>query len=144
MRAPGCLAVIVVAAGLSISAQAGGESIVDRFLTREEPAVVRYVATRRLEASNERFNLSPWMDVRVELSPDTGFTCSSGADAAETSRLQLKPRRKEGLLIDGHAIITSADGVLFQVEGRLAKNPSKWTRRVGCRAAPYARIAGFR
>ncbi|MDQ3348809.1 MAG: hypothetical protein M3545_12675 [Acidobacteriota bacterium] len=45
-------------------------------------------------------------------------------------RIRLTPRRKDRLLVDGHMIVTADDHDLVRVEGRLAKNPSFWTRHV--------------
>lgn len=45
----------------------------ERFLEREEPQLVQYRAIRRLEARNERFNVSGWLEACTELQPDGAF-----------------------------------------------------------------------
>lgn len=57
--------------------------------------------------------------------------------------LEIKPRRKDMLLIDGRVLIEPRDGELRTIEGRLSKTPSFWTRRVDI-ARHYERIAGVR
>jgi len=42
----------------------------------------------------------------------------------------LQPLRKDRALIAGQMLLTSDDGQLVRVEGRLAKNPSFWVTRV--------------
>ncbi len=42
----------------------------------------------------------------------------------------VKPRRRDVLLVDGSIFLRPEDGDLVRLEGRLAKAPSFWTRRV--------------
>lgn len=56
-------------------------------------------------------------------------------------RIRIKPKRKERALIDGTMFLMPSDGELIRVEGRLAKNPSLWMKRVEVVRA-YARING--
>src|SRR5262245_1770423 len=58
-------------------------------------------------------------------------------------RLFVKPRRQERTLIDGSLLVTEGDADLVRVTGRLAKNPSFWTKRVDI-IRSYGRIAGVR
>jgi hypothetical protein len=67
---------------------------------------------------------------------------------AETSeaglvKLFARPKRKDVTLIDGAVYITDTDADLVRVEGRLAKSPSFWTRRVDV-VKQYARVDGLR
>jgi hypothetical protein len=68
-----------------------------------------------------------------------------GTEAAEPGlvKLLVKPKRREISLIDGAAIVTEDDADLVRVEGRLAKNPSFWTRRVDV-VRRYERLSGVR
>lgn len=68
-----------------------------------------------------------------------------GSEAAEPGliRLLVKPKRREISLIDGAAIVTENDADLVRVEGRLAKNPSFWTKRVDV-VRRYERLSGVR
>src|SRR5262245_36742042 len=69
----------------------------------------------------------------------------TGEEAVEAGlvRLTVKPRRQEMLLIDGALFVTETDADLVRVEGRLARNPSFWTRRVDI-VRRYGRIGGVR
>jgi hypothetical protein len=182
----------------------GETALIERFLSHEVEPVVRYRATRRLEAENGRFNVKGWMEVVTELSPETGFTWTvvdeggsgyirnkvlrktlegeaqavrenqpakaalnetnytfsvtpavepkakekSKAVAADTpvdghARLFITPKRKEMMLVNGAVTVAQADADLVQVEGRLAKTPSFWTRSVDI-VRRYARVGGIR
>jgi hypothetical protein len=68
-----------------------------------------------------------------------------GTEAAEPGlvKLRVKPRRREISLIEGAAVVTEHDADLVRVEGRLAKNPSFWTRRVDV-VRRYQRLSGVR
>src|SRR5262245_43986743 len=58
-------------------------------------------------------------------------------------RLTVRPRRDEMTLIHGALFVTDTDADLVRVEGRLAKSPSFWTRRVDI-VRRYGRVAGVR
>jgi hypothetical protein len=58
-------------------------------------------------------------------------------------KLLARPRRKDVTLIDGAVYITDTDADLVRVEGRLAKNPSFWAKRVDV-VKQYGRIGGLR
>ena len=58
-------------------------------------------------------------------------------------RLFIKPRRQERTLVDGALLVTEADADLVRVAGRLARNPTFWTRRVDI-IRIYGRVAGVR
>jgi hypothetical protein len=68
-----------------------------------------------------------------------------GTAAAEPGlvKLLVKPKRREISLIDGAAVVTEDDADLVRVEGRLAKNPSFWTKRVDV-VRRYERLSGVR
>src|ERR1051325_6209438 len=74
----------------------------------------------------------------------TNYDLTPG-DAAEPGLVKLfaRPKRKDVTLIDGAVYITDSDADLVRVEGRLAKSPSFWTRRVDV-VKQYARVAGLR
>ena len=52
----------------------------------------------------------------------------SGDDGTVTVRIE--PRRRDVLLVSGFILLTRDDGDLVQIEGRLSKSPSFWTRTV--------------
>jgi hypothetical protein len=66
-------------------------------------------------------------------------------DSAEPGLVKLfaRPKRKDVTLVDGAVYITDNDADLVRVEGRLAKSPSFWTRRVDV-VKQYTRVAGLR
>jgi hypothetical protein len=67
------------------------------------------------------------------------------AAASEPGLVKLfaRPKRKDVTLIDGAVYITDTDADLVRVEGRLAKSPSFWTRRIDV-VKQYARVGGLR
>src|SRR5262245_25482841 len=56
-------------------------------------------------------------------------------------KVTVRPKRREIALIDGAVYITDTDADLVRVEGRLAKNPSFWTKRVDI-VKQYRRVGG--
>jgi hypothetical protein len=68
-----------------------------------------------------------------------------GAEAAEPGlvKLLVAPKRRDVSLIEGALFVTEEDADLVRVEGRLAKNPSFWTKRVDV-VRHYSRIGGTR
>lgn len=58
-------------------------------------------------------------------------------------RVAILPLRNEELLVNGSIVLTSPGDDLIRIEGRLAKNPSIWTRRVEV-VRRYGRINGVR
>jgi hypothetical protein len=69
----------------------------------------------------------------------------TAGDATEPGLVKVfaRPKRKDVTLIDGAVYITDTDADLVRVEGRLAKSPSFWTRRVEL-VRHYARVGGLR
>lgn len=205
----GCALIAQEPASPAAMAQPATESsLVQRFLTHRVEPMVRYRATRRLEAENKRFNVKGWMEVATELTPENGFTwtvvdeggsgyvrnkvlrkalegeqdikkndssksalseanytfelasaaaaTTSAADSdavplpstesanpAELAKLLITPKRKDMLLIDGALLLNQADADLVQIEGRLSKTPSWWTKSVAV-VRRYTRINGIR
>ncbi|HUK35410.1 MAG TPA: hypothetical protein VLV86_15950 [Vicinamibacterales bacterium] len=56
-------------------------------------------------------------------------------------RIDVRPRRKHVMLINGHLVVESESADLVRVEGELSQRPSIWTRRVHV-VREYDRIAG--
>ena len=83
------------------------------------------------DAARSGFN-----SVNYELTP---------ADPAEGGLVKLfaRPKRRDVNLIDGAVFVTDTDADLVRVEGRLAKNPSFWAKRVDV-VKHYGRIGGLR
>jgi hypothetical protein len=57
--------------------------------------------------------------------------------------VQIKPKRKDVLLVDGRMVLSRDGNELLRVEGRLSKNPSFWTSLVNV-IRHYARLDGVR
>jgi len=66
-----------------------------------------------------------------------------GDSAAGLATLFITPKRKDMLLVSGAVTVAAADADLVQVEGRLSKTPSFWTRSVDI-IRRYGRIGGIR
>lgn len=62
---------------------------------------------------------------------------------AGNGRIDLRPKRKDTLLISGFVLLAEEDADLLEVSGQLTKNPSFWTRNVRVQRR-YARINGVR
>lgn len=58
-------------------------------------------------------------------------------------KLLVRPKRRDVSLVDGAVFVTEDEADLVRVEGRLAKNPSFWTKRVDV-VRRYERIGGMR
>jgi hypothetical protein len=80
---------------------------------------------------------------RAELTPENYQFAEAGRDSDGTHVVQITPRRKDVLLVDGKMVLSPDGGELLRVEGRLAKNPSFWTSLVNI-VRHYARLGGVR
>jgi hypothetical protein len=98
--------------------------------------------------------LKPWLDSekkmwaagdpeRASLSHQNYSFVDRGLTPDGLSRLDVKSRRKDVLLVDGAIFVNPEDGDLVRIEGRLSKSPSFWTRRVEV-VRHYERINGVR
>jgi hypothetical protein len=68
----------------------------------------------------------------------------SDVEAADgVSYVQIKPKRKDIVLVDGRMVLTPDGSDLLRVEGRLAKNPSFWTSLVNI-VRHFAKVDGVR
>ncbi|MEO6238852.1 MAG: hypothetical protein ABIQ52_17795 [Vicinamibacterales bacterium] len=79
---------------------------------------------------------------KSELTADNYEFSEAGRDGDGARLVQIKPRRHDAMLVDGHAVLNDG-GDLLRVEGRLSKNPSFWTSLVNI-VRRYARIGGVR
>lgn len=64
-------------------------------------------------------------------------------DRPDVVSLEIRPRRKHLMLIDGAVLFDASSGDLIGVEGSPSKRPSFWTRRVTL-SRRYARIGDVR
>lgn len=80
---------------------------------------------------------------RAELTPENYDFSEAGRDTDGTHVVQITPRRKDVLLVEGKMVLSPDGRELLRVEGRLSKNPSFWTSLVNV-VRHYARLAGVR
>lgn len=80
---------------------------------------------------------------RAELTADNYDFSEAGRDSDGTHVVQITPRRKDVLLVEGKMVLSPDGGDLLRVEGRLSKNPSFWTTLVNV-VRHYTRLAGVR
>jgi hypothetical protein len=80
---------------------------------------------------------------RASLTKENYTFAEQAAVDGGLASLDIKPRRKDVLLVDGKIYVQAHDGDLRSVEGRLSKTPSFWTRRVDI-VRQYERLAGVR
>jgi hypothetical protein len=80
---------------------------------------------------------------RAALTHDNYVFDDAAAAADGLAVLDVTPRRKDVLLVDGSIFLNPVDGDLVRIEGRLAKAPSFWIQRVQI-VRSYRRIAGAR
>lgn len=175
---------LVAATVCAAGASHDGSPVLQRFLSASDTPPSAYRALRHLEARNEKFDKTGWMDVWTEVDAARGFRYSVVAqggsgyirdhvmlpalDAEQKlwsqhgrvaltadnytfqdrgvccdglATFEVKPRRKDALLIDGSLFIRPDDGELVRVEGQLVKSPSFWTRHVHI-VRWYERIGG--
>jgi hypothetical protein len=72
------------------------------------------------------------------------YVFGDGPDAADgLASIDVRPRRKDVLLVEGAIFVQPGDGELTRIEGKLSKTPSFWTRRVDV-IRKYERKAGVR
>jgi hypothetical protein len=79
---------------------------------------------------------------KSDLTDDNYEFTDAGRDGDGARVVQIKPRRHDAMLVDGHAVLDDG-GDLLRVEGKLSKNPSFWTSLVNI-VRRYARIGGVR
>ena len=78
---------------------------------------------------------------RATLAPCNYEFQAAGVDGQGLANVLLAPKRKERTLVEGTMFLRPADGELVRVQGRLAKSPSFWVKRVDI-VRTYDRING--
>ena len=91
-----------------------------------------YVRNKVLKAvlAREQELIGQGDDDRAELSPANYVFEETLSHGKGVRYVQLKPRRKDVLLVDGRMVLNQAGTEVLRVEGRLSKNPSFWTSLV--------------
>jgi hypothetical protein len=103
-----------------------------------------YIRTRVLKAvlRREQELVATGECRRWELTPDNYDFERETYENGERY-VQIKPKRKDVLLVDGRMVLSRDGRELLRVEGRLSKNPSFWTSLVNV-IRHYARLDGVR
>ncbi len=99
--------------------------------------VLRTVLTREQEMINQGNS------DKADLTPENYDFAEAGRDPDGSRYVQIKPRRKDVMLVDGRMVFSPDGRDVVRVEGRLAKNPSFWTSLVNI-VRRYARLGGVR
>lgn len=99
--------------------------------------VLRAVLAREQELINDGNT------AKAEITPENYEFTEEGRDADGSRFVQIKPRRKDVLLVDGRMVLSPDGHDLLRIEGRLSKNPSFWTSLVNV-VRHYARLGGVR
>ena len=98
------------------------------------------VLRKALEAEAETYRTGG--QARAALTADNYQFGAASASNGDTLSIPIEPRREDVLLVSG-TIQTDRGWDLLSVAGRLAKNPSFWTRSVDI-VRRYGRIHGVR
>ena len=128
------LAVVLVAL-TALTTFAGAESapvpatfapVLDRFLSRADEPLVTYAGTRRLEGRNERFNVSGWMEIAVELTAE-GFhyrvTDEGGSDLIRRRVFRSMLENEEQIFASGDATRSSFNAVNYELTAAATDEP---------------------
>ncbi len=86
------------------------------------------VLRKALEGEVAAFRAGDPAKAAITESNYTFLVSDSGDDG--TVNVRIEPRRRDVLLVSGFILLTRDDGDLVQIEGRLSKSPSFWTRTV--------------
>jgi hypothetical protein len=111
-------------------------------ITAEEgPAVIRQrVLIAALEAER---TLRPADAARAALTLDNYDFLDIRDDQDNLMRLDVRPRRRHVMLVDGSVLVAGDSADLVRVEGELSRRPSIWTRKVRI-VREYRRLEGVR
>jgi hypothetical protein len=102
-----------------------------------------YVRDRVFLPALETERTSWGAGARGALTPDNYTFEDRGAEPTGLAWIDVKPRRKDVLLVNGSIFLRPHDGDLVRIEGALSRTPSFWTRKVEI-VRRYDRIAGVR
>jgi hypothetical protein len=119
-------ALTTFAAAESASVPATFEPVLDRFLSRADEPLVTYRGTRRLEGRNERFNVSGWMEIAVELTEE-GFhykvTREGGSDLIRGRVFRSMLENEEEIFANGDATRSSFTNINYELTPAAAGEP---------------------
>ena len=119
-------ALTTFAAAEHAPAPAGFEPVLDRFLSRADEPLVTYRGTRRLEGRNERFNVSGWMEIAVELTAE-GFhyrvTDEGGSDLIRGRVFRSMLENEQEIFANGDATRSSFTATNYELTPAAAVEP---------------------
>jgi hypothetical protein len=102
-----------------------------------------YIRTKVLRAvlDGERDVIARGEMARSSLALSNYAFQANGIDDDGLANVLLSPKRKEGVLVSGMMALNATDGALVRLQGRLAKSPSFWIKKVDI-VRTYDRIDG--
>jgi len=110
-------------------------------IAEEGPAVIRRrVLIAALEAERA---VKPADAARAALTLDNYDFLGMHDDQDDLIRMDVRPRRRHVMLVDGSLFLAGGSADLIRVEGELSRRPSFWTRRVRI-VREYGRLEGVR
>jgi len=128
------LAVVLVAL-TALTTFAGAESapapgtfqpVLNRFLSRADEPLVTYRGTRRLEGRNDRFNVSGWMEIEVELT-EAGFHYrvidEGGSDLIRRRVFRSMLENEEQIFASGDAARSSFTAINYELTAAATDEP---------------------
>ena len=127
---------------MEVATELGADGFHYRVISEGGSEMIRRRVFRSMLDNEERIfamgdaERSSFTSMNYELTP-------AATEEAGLVKLLARPRRHDVTLIEGAVFITDTDADLVRVEGRLAKNPSFWTKRVEV-VKHYGRIGGLR
>jgi hypothetical protein len=127
---------------MEVATELGADGFHYRVISEGGSEMIRRRVFRSILDNEERIfamgdaERSSFTSMNYELTPAV-------TEEAGLVKLLARPRRHDVTLIEGAVFITDTDADLVRVEGRLAKNPSFWTKRVEV-VKHYGRIGGLR
>ena len=102
------------------------EPVLNRFLSRVDEPLVTYRGTRRLEGKNERFNVSGWMEIAVELTAE-GFhyrvTDEGGSDLIRRRVFRSMLENEEQIFASGDAARSGFTAINYELTAAAADEP---------------------
>jgi len=108
------------------SVPATSDPVLHRFLSRADEPLVTYRGTRRLEGRNERFNVSGWMEIAVELTAE-GFhyqvTDEGGSDLIRRRVFRSMLENEEEIFASGDATRSSFTTINYELTPAAADEP---------------------
>ena len=119
-------ALTTIAAAESASVPATFAPVLNRFLSRADEPLVAYRGTRRLEGRNERFNVSGWMEIAVELTA-AGFHYrvidEGGSDLIRRRVFRSMLENEEQIFASGDAARSSFTAINYELTPAAADEP---------------------